>query len=450
VPEHRARGFQADVAFVEAVAQPAVVAVPDGDRGIDLTLRTLGAVVGRRVFALVSSGHEEIFASRAAGVIGTFFGLRLRRTTALGRVVRADVRGSAVAQTGEVPEIRRQDMPVRVGINGFGRTGRATFRSAHERGAAIEWAGINDVMDIEMLAHLLRHDSVYGPFPGAVEVLDGALRVDGREIPVFAETDPAALPWGDVGAEVVIESSGHFRDRAGAAKHLEAGARKVIISAPAKDPDVTVALGINFDDVYEPDQHDIISNASCTTGCLAPVVKVLDAAFGIRHGVMTTVHAYTSDQQLLDAPHKDYRRARSAAINLVPTSTGAAKAIGLLIPELAGRLQGFAVRVPVPTASLVDLTVEVEHETSAQAVNHAMRERADQGELAGILAYSEDPLVSTDIVKSPYSSVFDSGLTIVTGGTQVKVIAWYDNEWGYSSRLVDLAQRVLVPVAQPV
>jgi glyceraldehyde 3-phosphate dehydrogenase len=353
------------------------------------------------------------------------------------------------AEWGVVPEVRRQDMPVRVGINGFGRTGRATFRSAHERGAAIEWAGINDVMDIEMLAHLLRHDSVYGPFPGSVEVLDGALRVDGREIPVFAETDPAALAWGDVGAEVVIESSGFFRDRAGAAKHLEAGARKVIISAPAKDPDVTVALGINFDEVYDPERHDIISNASCTTGCLAPVVKVLNAAFGIRHGVMTTVHAYTSDQQLLDAPHKDYRRARSAAVNLVPTSTGAAKAIGLLIPELAGRLQGFAVRVPVPTASLVDLTVEVEHETSAQAVNNAIRERADQGELSGILAYSEDPLVSTDIVKSPYSSVFDSGLTLVTGGTQVKAIAWYDNEWGYSSRLVDLAQRVAAPVAAP-
>jgi len=341
-------------------------------------------------------------------------------------------------------------MPVRVGINGFGRTGRATFRAAHERDAAIEWAGVNDVMDIKMLAHLLRHDSVYGSFPGTVEVLDGALRVDGSEIPVFAETDPAALPWDDVGAEVVIESSGHFRDRAGAAKHLEAGARKVIISAPAKEPDVTVALGINFDEVYDPARHDVISNASCTTGCLAPVAKVLHEAFGIRHGVMTTVHAYTSDQCLLDGPHKDYRRARSAGINLVPTSTGAAKAIGIVIPELAGRLQGIAVRVPVPTASLVDLTVEVERETSVQAVNDAMRERADQGALAGILAYSEDALVSSDIVKSPYSSIFDSGLTMVVDGTQVKVIAWYDNEWGYSSRLVDLAQRVVVPVPQPV
>jgi glyceraldehyde 3-phosphate dehydrogenase len=341
-------------------------------------------------------------------------------------------------------------MHTRIGINGFGRTGRATFRAAHEQGADLEWVGINDVMDIEMLAHLLRHDSVYGPFAGDVEVLDGAIRVDGREIPVFAETDPADLPWGDLGADVVIESTGLFRDRAGAAKHLEAGARKVIISAPAKEPDVTVALGINFETDYDPDRHHVVSNASCTTNCLAPVAKVLHEAFGIRHGVMTTVHAYTSDQCLLDGPHKDYRRARSAGINLVPTSTGAAKAIGIVIPDLAGRLQGIAVRVPVPTASLVDLTVEVERATSVQAVNDAMRERADQGALAGILAYSEDALVSSDIVRSPYSSVFDSGLTMVVDGTQVKVIAWYDNEWGYSSRLVDLAQRVLVPVAVPV
>jgi len=336
-----------------------------------------------------------------------------------------------------------------VGINGFGRTGRATFRAAYDQGADLEWVGINDVMDIEMLAHLLRHDSVYGPFPGEVEVLDGALRVDDQVIPVFAERDPADLPWGEIGAEVVIESTGLFRDRAGASKHLEAGARKVIVSAPASDPDVTVALGINFESDYDPERHHIISNASCTTNCLAPVAKVLNEAFGIRHGVMTTVHAYTSDQQLLDAPHKDFRRARSAGVNLVPTSTGAAKAIGLVIPDLVGRLQGFAVRVPVPTGSLVDLTVEVKRETSAQAVNLAMRERADQGGLTGILAYSEEPLVSTDIVKSSYSSVFDSGLTLVTGGTQVKVVTWYDNEWGYSSRLVELAQRVLAPVPQP-
>ena len=340
-------------------------------------------------------------------------------------------------------------MHTRLGINGFGRTGRAIFRAAHEQGADLKWVGINDVMDIEMLAHLLRHDSVYGPFPGDGR---GARRRHPRRRqrdPVFAETDPANLPWGDVGADVVVESSGFFRDRAGASKHLEAGARKVIVSAPAKEPDVTVALGINFETDYDPERHHIISNASCTTNCLAPVAKVLHESFGIRHGVMTTIHAYTGDQRLLDAPHKDFRRARSAAVNLVPTSTGAAKAIGLVIPELLGRLQGFAVRVPVPTASLVDLTVELEHETSAQAVNRAIRERADQGVLAGILAYSEEPLVSTDIVKSSYSSVFDSGLTLVTGGTQLKAVAWYDNEWGYSSRLVELAQRVLVPVPQP-
>ena len=325
-------------------------------------------------------------------------------------------------------------MSVRVAINGFGRIGRTMFRAAREQGADIEWVAINDIVTPADVALLLRHDSVYGRFPGTVEALDNAIRIDGEVIPVYSETDPAALPWGELGVDVVIESTGKFRDRAGAAKHLEAGARKVIISAPAKEPDVTVALGINFEHVYDPAKHDIISNASCTTNCLAPVAKVLNESFGIRHGVMTTVHAYTGDQMLLDGPHKDYRRARSAGVNLVPTSTGAAKAIGLVSPELLGRLQGFAVRVPLPTGSLVDLTVELEHETSAQAVNNAMRERADQGELKGILAYSEEPLVSTDIVKSPYSSIFDAGLTIVTGGTQVKVVAWYDNEWGYSNR----------------
>jgi glyceraldehyde 3-phosphate dehydrogenase len=341
-------------------------------------------------------------------------------------------------------------MQTKLAINGFGRIGRATFRAAHEQDANLEWVAINDVMDTEMLAHLLRHDSVYGPFPGEIEALDGAISVDGTEIPVFSETDPARLPWGELGADVVIESTGHFNDRAGASKHLQAGARKVIISAPAKEPDITVALGVNFETDYDPERHHIISNASCTTNCLAPVAKVLHESFGIRHGVMTTIHAYTGDQRLIDAPHSDYRRARSAATNLIPTSTGAAKAIGLVIPDLLGRLQGFAVRVPVPTASLVDLTVELEHETSAQAVNHALRDRADQDTLTGILAYSQEPLVSTDIIKSPYSSVFDSGLTLVTGGTQLKVIAWYDNEWGYSSRLVDLAQQVLVPVAEAI
>jgi glyceraldehyde 3-phosphate dehydrogenase len=337
-------------------------------------------------------------------------------------------------------------MPVRVAINGFGRTGRATFRAAHEQGADIQWAAINDVMGAASVAQLLAHDSVYGPFPGTVEALDGAIRVDGVEIPVFAEPDPAALPWQELGVEVVIESSGRFRTRADAARHLEAGARKVIISAPAKEPDVTVALGVNFDDVYDPERHDIISNASCTTNCLAPVAKVLHEAFGIRHGIMTTVHAYTGDQQLLDGPHKDPRRARSAALNLVPTTTGAAKAVGLVIPELLGKLQGYAVRVPTPTVSLVDLTIEVETATTVEAVNAAISDRADHGPLAGILAYREADLVSTDLIGSSYSSIFDAGLTMVVDGTQIKVVAWYDNEWGYSSRLVELAQRVLVPV----
>jgi glyceraldehyde 3-phosphate dehydrogenase len=320
------------------------------------------------------------------------------------------------------------------------------FRAAREQQADIEWVGINDVMDVESLARLLAKDSVYGRFPGSVEAIDGGIRVDGHDIPVFAESDPGRIPWGEVGAEVVIESSGRFRARADAARHLDAGARKVIISAPAKEPDVTVALGINFDEAYDPERHHVISNASCTTNCLAPVAKVMHEAFGIRHGVMTTVHAYTGDQRLLDAPHKDPRRARAAALNLVPTTTGAAKAIGLVIPELAGRMQGYAVRVPTPTVSMVDLTVEVERATTVEAVNAALRDGAGSEPLSGILAYSEEPLVSTDLVGSSYSSIFDAGLTTVVDDTQVKVVAWYDNEWGYSSRLVELAQRVLVPV----
>jgi glyceraldehyde 3-phosphate dehydrogenase (phosphorylating) len=336
-------------------------------------------------------------------------------------------------------------MAVRVAVNGFGRTGRAAFRAAYERGADIEWVAINDVAEPAMLAQLLKHDTVYGPFPGRVEPADGAIVVDGRTIVVPGETDPARLPWRELDAEVVIESTGRFRARADAEKHLDAGARKVIVSAPAKDPDVTVALGVNFEDAYDPVEHRIVSNASCTTNCLAPVAKLLHEAFGIRHGLMTTVHAYTGDQQLLDGPHKDYRRARAAACNLVPTSTGAAKALGLVVPELAGKLHGYAVRVPVPTGSLVDLTVEVEQPTSVAEVNELFAGRADAGPLEGVLAYSEEPLVSSDIVKSPYSAVFDAGLTAVIEGTQVKVVAWYDNEWGYSNRLVDLAQQVLVP-----
>jgi glyceraldehyde 3-phosphate dehydrogenase (phosphorylating) len=340
-------------------------------------------------------------------------------------------------------------MAVRVAINGFGRTGRAAFRAAFESGADIEWVAINDVAEPAMLAQLLKHDTVYGPFAGTVEAADGAIVVNDSRIVTPTEADPALLPWSELGVDVVIESTGRFRSRADAAKHLQAGARKVIVSAPAKEPDVTVVLGVNFE-TYDPDLHDIISNASCTTNCLAPVAKVLHEALGIHHGVMTTVHAYTGDQQLLDGPHKDYRRARAAAANLVPTSTGAAKAIGLVIPDLAGKLQGFAVRVPVPTGSLVDLTVELECATSIDEVNALFEHHADSGELAGILRYSEEPLVSSDIVRSPYSSIFDAPLTMVIDGTQVKVVAWYDNEWGYSNRLVELAQRVLAPVPMHV
>jgi glyceraldehyde 3-phosphate dehydrogenase len=335
-------------------------------------------------------------------------------------------------------------MAIRVAINGFGRTGRAAFRAAHERGAAVEWVAINDVADPSLLAHLLRHDTVYGPFPGRVDAEEHAIVVDGDRIVAPSQTDPAQLPWDELGVDVVIESTGRFRARADAEKHLEAGARKVIVSAPAKDPDVTVVLGVNFDALFDADAHRVISNASCTTNCLAPVAKVLHEGLGIRHGLMTTVHAYTGDQCLLDAPHKDLRRARAAACNLVPTTTGAAKALGLVIPELAGKLNGYAVRVPVPTGSLVDLTVEVERPTSVDEVNSLVAGFADRGALAGILAYSEEPLVSSDVIRSPYSAIFDAGLTAVVDGTQVKVVAWYDNEWGYSNRLVELAQRVLV------
>ena len=341
-------------------------------------------------------------------------------------------------------------MPVRVAINGFGRIGRGVLRAAHEQDADLEVVAVNDLVDPITLAHLLRYDSVFGRFPAPVTAADGAIEVDGHAVRTLAETDPAKLPWAELEVDVVIESTGHFRTRAGAAKHLEAGASKVIISAPAKgdEPaDATVVLGVNFDEVYDPDSHHVISNASCTTNCLAPVSKVLHQAIGIKHGLMTTVHAYTSDQNLLDGPHSDLRRARAAAMNIVPTSTGAAKALGLVIPELEGRLHGYAVRVPLPTGSLVDLTIEAERPTSKAEINAAFEQAADNGALGGILAYTEDPIVSADIVKSPYSAVFDAGLTAVVDDTQVKVVAWYDNEWGYSSRLVELAQRVMVPVA---
>jgi glyceraldehyde 3-phosphate dehydrogenase len=334
-------------------------------------------------------------------------------------------------------------MSVRVGINGFGRIGRNVFRAAQEQQADIEWVAVNDLTDAETLGHLLKYDSILGPYPGTVEVTGSSLTVDGAELRVLAERDPAALPWGELGADVVIESTGLFTDRENAAKHLAGGAKKVVISAPASGPDATVAMGVNFPDAYDRDAHEVISNASCTTNCLAPVAMVLHEAIGIKHGLMTTIHAYTADQRLQDLPHKDLRRARAAAINLIPTSTGAAKAIGLVIPELDGKLHGFSVRAPLPTGSVVDLTAETERPTSVEEVNAAFRERADTGPLEGILAFTDEPIVSSDIIKSSYSAVFDSQLTAVIDDTLVKVVAWYDNEWGYSNRLVDLVQQLL-------
>ena len=334
-------------------------------------------------------------------------------------------------------------MAVRVGINGFGRIGRNVFRAAAAQQADVEWVAVNDLTDAKTLAHLLKYDSILGPYPGTVEETEQGLIVDGRELKVLAERDPGALPWGELGVDVVIESTGLFTAREQAAKHLAQGAKKVIISAPASDPDVTVVLGVNFEDAYDAAKHDVISNASCTTNCLAPVAKVITDTIGIKHGLMTTIHAYTADQRLQDLPHKDLRRARAAAINLIPASTGAAKAIGAVIPELNGKLHGFAVRAPVPTGSVVDLTVECKRETSVEEVNGALKAASESGPLQGIMAYTEDPIVSSDIVKSPFSSIVDSQLTAVMDGTMLKVVSWYDNEWGYSNRLVDLVQKVL-------
>ena len=334
-------------------------------------------------------------------------------------------------------------MPVRVGINGFGRIGRNFFRAAKEAGADIDFVAVNDLTDAKTLAHLLKYDSILGPYPGSVEADGSDLVIDGDRLKVMAEKDPAGLPWSELGVEVVVESTGFFTDREGAQKHIDSGgARKVIISAPAKGEDVSVVLGVNFDDAYDRDSHHVISNASCTTNCLAPFAKVVNDAVGIKHGLMTTIHAYTADQRLQDMPHKDLRRARAAALNLIPTSTGAAKAVGLVLPELNGRLHGFAIRAPVATGSVVDLTFEAERPTSVEEVNGAMRAAAE-GPLAGILKYTEDPIVSTDIVKDPHSSIVDGLLTSVIDDTLVKVVSWYDNEWGYSNRLVDLVQRVL-------
>ena len=333
-------------------------------------------------------------------------------------------------------------MAVRVGINGFGRIGRNVFRAAIERNADIEWLALNDLVDRKTIAHLLKYDSNYGPFQGTVEVTDGGIAVNGREVRVFAERDPGALPWAELGADVVIESTGFFTDRENASKHLDAGAKKVVISAPATSPDVTVVLGVNFDEAYDPANHHVISNASCTTNCLAPIARVLQDTVGIRHGLMTTIHAYTADQKLQDMPHKDLRRARAATVSLIPATTGAAKAIGLVIPELNGKLNGFAVRAPVPTGSVVDLTIEAERGTSKEEINEALKAAASAGPLKGYLEYTEDPIVSADIVRNPASSIVDSELTMVLDGTLVKVVAWYDNEWGYSNRVVDLVQKL--------
>ncbi len=341
-------------------------------------------------------------------------------------------------------------MSTRVAINGFGRIGRNVLRSALESGdSGLEFVAVNDLTDSETLAHLFKHDSVHGTYPGRVRITDDGLVVDGEEIRVLSERDPADLPWGDLKVDVVVESTGRFREREDAARHLTAGARKVIISAPGRNEDVTVVLGVNEDD-YDPQRHDVVSNASCTTNCLAPVVKVLLERFGFRRGVMTTVHSYTNDQSLLDLPHRDLRRARAAAVSMIPTTTGAARATARVIPEVEGKLDGMAVRVPTPDVSIVDLVAEVDRDTSIEEVNAAFEEAA-RGPLEGILAYSADPLVSIDYTGHAASSIVDGDSTNVIDGRMIKLLAWYDNEWGYSSRVVDLAryvgERLVAPVA---
>ncbi|MGI8421979.1 MAG: type I glyceraldehyde-3-phosphate dehydrogenase [Gaiellaceae bacterium] len=332
-------------------------------------------------------------------------------------------------------------MAVRVGINGFGRIGRNFFRAHLERDAAFEIVAVNDLGDAKTMAHLLKFDSTLGPLDGEVEVGDGVIRAAGKELKMLGEREPGALPWGELGVDVVIESTGFFTKRDGAQKHLDAGAKKVVISAPATDPDITIVLGVN-DHAYDRDAHHIVSNASCTTNCVAPLAKVLHDRWGIAQGFMTTIHAYTNEQRILDFPHEDLRRARSAAINLIPTSTGAARAIGLVLPELKGKVDGISVRAPVPTGSITDFVATLGSEVTADEVKAAFREAASSGPLADYLRYSDDPLVSTDIVHSPYSCIFDSELTMASGRT-TKVFGWYDNEWGYSCRLVDLVGKLL-------
>ena len=333
-----------------------------------------------------------------------------------------------------------EKVTTRIGINGFGRIGRNYFRAALAQGADLEIVAVNDLTSPEALAHLLKYDSVGGRLTETVEVKDGNIVVNGNVIKVLAERDPANLPWGELGVDIVIESTGFFTKAAAAQKHIDAGAKKVLISAPASDEDITIVMGVN-DGLYDPAAHNIISNASCTTNCLGPLAKVINDEFGIERGLMTTVHAYTADQNLQDGPHNDLRRARAAAINMVPTSTGAAKAIGLVLPELKGKLDGYAIRVPVPTGSATDLTVTVGRETTVEEVNAALKKAAESDVFQGILTYTDAPIVSSDIVGDPASSIFDSGLTKVIGN-QVKVVSWYDNEWGYSNRLVDLTELV--------
>jgi glyceraldehyde 3-phosphate dehydrogenase len=328
----------------------------------------------------------------------------------------------------------------RVGINGFGRIGRNFLRAQLQQGGDFEIVAANDVADAKTMAYLLKHDSVLGTLEVPVEAGDGAISVGGREIKLLSERDPAELPWADLGVDVAIESTGLFTNRPDAEKHLQAGAKKVVISAPATDPDITIVLGVN-DGEYDPERHHILSNASCTTNCVAPVAKVLHEAYAIERGFMTTIHAYTNDQHILDLPHKDLRRARAAAINLIPTSTGAARAIGVVMPELKGKVDGMSMRAPVPTGSVVDLVVQLGSEPTVEEVNELFRSQADTGDLEGILQYTDEPIVSTDIVHSSYSSIFDSGLTMANGNL-VKVFSWYDNEWGYSCRLVDLVEKI--------
>lgn len=332
-------------------------------------------------------------------------------------------------------------MTTKVAINGFGRIGRCAFRAAMAKNLDIEFVGINDLTDAPTLGHLLKYDSVHGIAKFDVSWDDSNLIVNGKKIKVFASKDASVLPWGDLGVDVVIESTGIFKKRAQAAAHLNAGAKKVIISAPADDPDITVALGVNFDK-YDKNTHHVISNASCTTNCLAPLAKVLNDKFGIENGIMTTVHSYTNDQKILDLPHKDLRRARAAAVSMIPTSTGAAKAVGLVLPELKGKLDGMAVRVPTPNVSLVDLTCTLKKSVTEAEINAALKDASEKG-LKGILQYVDEELVSVDFNGNPYSSIFDSKLTKVMGGNMVKVISWYDNEWGYSNRIVELATKLL-------